>query len=221
MGGSDCERIGHGFFAQPSNVLSSIAYLVVGVLLLQRALTGRPRGALIAYATTVIGVGVGSIAYHGPTPSWGHFAHDLSIAAVLAFVVGNYVALARGARVRTGMALFAVLVGTSAIVLAVTPDASNALDAVLVVAAVGAELAASRSSSGRTTRPAWAWIVGVAVLTVGVALNAVGRTDAPLCDPDSPIQLHALWHLITAFVLWLYGTAVLEPRERGRRIIPA
>jgi len=63
--------------------------------------------------------------------------------------------------------------------------------------------------------------VGVAVLTVGVALNALGRTDAPLCDPDSPIQLHAVWHLITAFVLWLYGTAVLEPRERGRRIIPA
>ncbi len=220
MGGSDCERIGHGFLAQPSNALSSIAYLVAGVLLLQRALAGRPRAAAAAYAATVIGVGLGSVAYHGPMPSGGRFAHDLSIAAVLAFVVGNDVAFARGARVRAGIAIFGMLVGASAIVLVVSPDASNALDAVLVVAAVGAELAASRSR-GRASGPAWAWIVGIAALTVGVALNTLGRTDAPLCDPDSPIQLHAVWHLITAFVLWLYGTAVLEPRERGRRIIPA
>jgi hypothetical protein len=220
VGGSDCERIGHGFLAQPANALSSIAYLVAGALLLQRALAGRPRAALAAYSATVIGTGLGSAAYHGPMPSWGRFAHDLSIAAVLAFVAGNDVALARGARLRTGVAIFGVLVGVSAVVLAVAPDVSNALDALLVVVAVGAELAAVRSSPTRAAGLGRAWIVGIAALTVGVALNALGRTDAPLCDPDSPVQLHAAWHVITAFVLWLYGTAVLEPRERGRRIIP-
>jgi Ceramidase len=220
VGGSDCERIGQGFLAQPANALSSIAYLFVGVLLLQRALAGRPRAALAAYAATVIGVGLGSAAYHGPMPSWGRFAHDLTIAAVLAFVVGNDVALARGARMRTAIAISGVLLGVSAVVLAVAPDATNVLDAVLVVAAVGAELAAARSSPTRVPGVRRAWIVGIAALTIGVALNALGRTDAPLCDPESPVQLHAAWHVITAFVLWLYGTAVLEPRERGRRIIP-
>ena len=42
-----------------------------------------------------------------------------------------------------------------------------------------------------------------------VSLDALGRSDAPLCEPDSPVQLHALWHVLTAFVLWVYGTAAL------------
>jgi hypothetical protein len=42
-----------------------------------------------------------------------------------------------------------------------------------------------------------------------------------LCDPDSLVQLHGVWHVLTAAVLWVYGAGVLEPREQARRIIPA
>ena len=59
------------------------------------------------------------------------------------------------------------------------------------------------------------------VLAIGAALNALGRTDAPLCDPDSLVQLHGAWHVLTAALLWVYGAGVLEPREQARRIIPA
>jgi len=52
-------------------------------------------------------------------------------------------------------------------------------------------------------------------------LNALGRTDAPLCEPEAPVQLHAVWHVLTAFVLFLYGAAVLGPRERARPKIRA
>jgi Ceramidase len=223
VGGSDCEHIGEGLLAQPANTLSSLAYVVAGVLLLWRALALNPRArvTLIVYALTVMGVGVGSAAFHGPMPEWGRFAHDLSIAAVLAFIIGSGVASARGAPVSTGLSIFGGLVGACAIVLAVSPDASNALDAVLVVGAVGAELAAARSPAGRDVGYGRLWIVGAAALAVGAVLNALGRTDAPLCDPDSPVQLHALWHVVTAFVLWLYGSTVLGPREQARRIIPA
>ncbi len=43
MGGSDCEHIGQGLLAQPANTLSSLAYVLAGVLLLRRALAGRVR----------------------------------------------------------------------------------------------------------------------------------------------------------------------------------
>jgi hypothetical protein len=223
VGGSDCEHIGQGLLAQPANTLSSLAYLVAGALLLWRALGGRPyaRLAPAVYAATVIGVGVGSAAFHGPMPAWGRFAHDLSIAAILAVIIGYDVALARGAPVREGLAVFGVLLGACAVVLAVWADASNALDAVLVVAAVVSEVAAARSSTGRKRVSSWLWVVGAGVLTIGALLNALGRTTAPLCDPDSAVQLHAVWHVLTAFVLWLYGTAVLGPREEARPKIRA
>jgi hypothetical protein len=223
VGGSDCEHIGQGLLAQPANTLSSVAYVVAGLLLLWRALAARPsaRVTLIVYSLSVMGVGVGSAAFHGPMPGWGRFAHDLSIAAVLAFIIGYDIAFARRAPPSTGLAVFGGLVAACAIVLAVSPDASNTLDAVLVVGAAGAEVAVIRSPTGRDVGYGRLWIIGAAALAVGALLNALGRTDAPLCDPDSLVQLHAVWHVLTAFVLWLYGTSVLGPREEARRIIPA
>ncbi len=223
MGGSDCEHIGQGLLAQPANTLSSLAYVLAGVLLLRRSLAGRSGARMMpmVYAVAVIGVGIGSAAFHGPMPAWGRFAHDLSIAAVLAFVIGYDVALARGASANAGLAMFVGITGACAVVLAVAPDAGNALDAVLVAGAVVAEIGASRSAAGRATADGRLWIVIVGVVTIGALLNAVGRTDAPLCEPDSPVQLHAVWHVLTAFVLWLYGTAALGPREQARPKIRA
>lgn len=228
MGTSDCEHIGQGLLGQPVNTLSSLAYVVVGILLLWRALVARssPRLVLTVYAATVGAVGLGSVAFHGPMPSWGRFAHDVSIASVLAFVIGYDVALARADSVRAGLAGFGALLGVSAIVLAVSPDASNALDSVLVAAAVIAEVAVARSpkrlaATRSLVREPAVWILGAAALAVGAALSALGRTAAPLCEPDSLVQLHAVWHGLTAVVLWMYGAAVLEPREHARRIIPA
>ncbi|HMF04052.1 MAG TPA: hypothetical protein VKH17_04500, partial [Acidimicrobiia bacterium] len=106
-------------------------------------------------------------------------------------------------------------------VLAAWPDAANALDAVLVAGAVGAEVAAARSPTGRATGDVRVWIAIVGLLTIGAILNALGRTDAPWCDTDSPVQLHAVWHVTTAFVLWLYGVAVLGAREQARPKIRA
>jgi hypothetical protein len=223
VGGSDCERIGQGLLAQPANTLSSLAYVLAGVLLLWRSLAGRSGARMMpmVYAVTVIGVGIGSAAFHGPMPAGARFAHDLSIAAVLAFVIGYDVALARGASANAGLAMFVGITGACAVVLAVAPDAGNALDAVLVAGAVVAEIGASRSAAVRATADGRLWIVIVGVVTIGALLNAVGRTDAPLCEPDSPVQLHAVWHVLTAFVLWLYGTAALGPREQARPKIRA
>jgi hypothetical protein len=228
VGNSDCEHIGQGLLGQPVNTLSSLAYVAVGALLLRRALTAQEseRPVLAVYAVIVAAVGFGSVVFHGPMPSWGRFAHDLAIAAVLAFVIGYDVAFARRATRRAGLGGGAAVVGTSAVVLLLSPDASNALVSALVVAAVVAEIAAARSPMGRAVasdlvRAPWGWVIGVVALGIGAALSALGRTDAPLCEPDSLAQLHGVWHVLTAAVLLVYGTAVLEPRERARPIIPA
>src|SRR5439155_11538 len=102
--------------------------------------TGTPLGLGVGPDGTLYyaDVGIGSAAFHGPMPAWGRFTHDLSIATVLAFVIGYDVALVRGAPVSTGLALFGGLAGACALVLALLPDAGNALDAVLIAGAIGA-----------------------------------------------------------------------------------
>jgi hypothetical protein len=49
------------------------------------------------------------------------------------------------------------------------------------------------------------------------ALAAVGfvagRTGSPLCDPDSLVQLHAVWHLAGAAALAIWGTVLWPAAE--------
>lgn len=59
----------------------------------------------------------------------------------------------------------------------------------------------ARRLGGRSPLPGWSGRRGAALAgtTVAAALAyAGGRTSAPTCDPDSPLQLHGLWHVLAA-----------------------
>ena len=54
----------------------------------------------------------------------------------------------------------------------------------------------------------------------------LGRTDTPVCDPDSVLQLHGVWHLISAaiFGLWwwlAFDQPVRSPGEDRQLVEPA
>jgi len=85
MADSDCERLRSGWLAQPANAVSSLAYVAAGLWLLCRS-RGRP--ALIAGGLGMIAAGTGSLAYHGPQPSWGHVLHDGAV-VVLALIIAT------------------------------------------------------------------------------------------------------------------------------------
>lgn len=92
LGGTDCERIGAGWLAQPANAASSLAYVVAGVWLLRRALApGTDSWLLFGAGAALAAVGVGSVAFHGPQPVWAGTAHDAAIWSLPA-VVGAHIA---------------------------------------------------------------------------------------------------------------------------------
>lgn len=109
LGGADCERIRSGWLAQPANALSSLVFVGVGIWLLTCARsTMVRRGSLVAVGGAMVTVGIGSFAFHGPQPGWAHAAHDASIVALGAVIVGAVVwSLARGGLQRAGRLLFA------------------------------------------------------------------------------------------------------------------
>lgn len=94
---SDCERLRPGWLAQPANALSSLSFVAVGVWLLSRCRkTGGP--GTVPAAMALIGVGLGSFAYHGPQPGWGGPVHDVSVGALVVAVAAQTVScLARRA----------------------------------------------------------------------------------------------------------------------------
>jgi hypothetical protein len=60
---------------------------------------------------------------------------------------------------------------------------------------------AIRRQRGRAPLPGWSTRRGAALAGTAVAAGlayAGGRTGAPTCDPDSPLQLHGAWHVLAA-----------------------
>jgi hypothetical protein len=69
-----------------------------------------------------------------------------------------------------------------------------------IVLALGCAILLAATAGGRPTR---IWRTGpgrlsAALVVVALAAYAAGRTGSPLCDPDSWIQPHAVWHALAA-----------------------
>ncbi len=63
-------------------------------------------------------------------------------------------------------------------------------------------LAAHPSTSRRVYTP-WFW-AGLVSFFAAYAIWTTGTADHPWCHPDSPIQAHAIWHLLTALATWCF-----------------
>ncbi len=107
FGHTDCERIVGGMLAQPVLAVTSLAYVIVGVAVLLWAV--RVRGSLAGVAAvTLVAVGAGSFAFHGPQPSWAGLAHDLPIVVVGVVYAAGLVLSARRQRLSAWVAPAAV-----------------------------------------------------------------------------------------------------------------
>jgi hypothetical protein len=181
FGATDCERIGEAFLSQPVNSLTSLAFVVAGLEIARR----RPDRRIFGIAVAM--VGIGSFVAHGPRWDGSVWLHDVTIAWVLVLV------LAAGMpRVVAGGAIPGL-----GVLFAVTPVTNDAVLVVLAIGAIGREFLPSR----RTV----ATVVAVAILATGSVIGTLSRTGWPLCEPDSLLQGHALWHVLAATALAVWG----------------
>jgi hypothetical protein len=127
----------------------------------------------------------------------------------LAYVAAGAVVLWRGGPPVPALALAAAGVG-SFLYHGPMPAGAEALHdgTIVALAAVTAATAWRRRSLPRP--PALA----VAALAAAVTLNLLGRTGAPLCQPDSLVQGHAAWHVLTAAAVMTWLDAWPNPAGR-------
>jgi len=176
---ADCELIREGWLGQPVNTLTTLALVAAGTVLISRS---RLRWVGIA----LIATGLGSFLFHGPMPEASEWAHDVSLAWLIVVIGGLGESWERWARMPSLIAI--------GVVFAIAPTAADPIAVVLTVGAI--YLALSRDRSIRTLLP-------MALIGVTASIGRLGATGNVLCDPDSLLQMHGIWHVGAAIgVTW-------------------
>lgn len=136
----------------------------------------------------------------------------------LAFVAGSLVVLARGDG-STGVRIYAATMAAVGLgswwyhgpQAAGAEAVHDATIGVLLAEAAGIPLirrlrgdAPLVSAPGRL---AWTW-TAVGLLATAGGAYVLGRTESPLCRPESLLQAHGLWHLLAAGAFTAWGSAL-------------
>jgi hypothetical protein len=187
---ADCESIGVGLLGQPVNSVTTLAFVVAGLVIITR----RPERRWVGIA--LIATGIGSFLFHGPMPGASEWAHDVTLAWLLLVVAADRTRWARWSRI-PGLLTIGVLFG-------LLPDAADPVAVGLTILALFTVLRADRSA--RT-------LTAVSLLAVGGVVGRLGATNWAWCDPDSMLQLHGLWHVAAAAAVGWW--AVAAPLNRS------
>lgn len=194
-----------GFWGQPANSVTSLAFVVSGVAILAARRGGHGR---VPYALLVIGIGAGSLIQHGPNPDWQAYAHDLPLAGVLAFVAVDAAADLTGRKLSPAWWLVPTAIMVP--VVAAGPTASTAAQSALAAVAIGLSLYRARVRPRLRRR----LLTSLAILGVGGLIGTLGDRTS-LCRPESLLQGHAVWHILSALSLWRLAPAIGSRAERA------
>lgn len=207
----DCEaRVGR-FWEQGVNSWSSLAYVVAAAVLIAAVRRGRlPRGALVLAAVAAL-EGVGSMLYHGTPGRVSHALHDIALFGILGHIAGWHLGRFRAATERwsrLGAAAGLVIGGG---IWLIEPGVTNSVVTISLTVIVLADLAARRRGLAPVGNVAVVVLAAIAVLTW-----MLGRSESRLCDPDSPLQFHAIWHVLTAVLVLAWADRAYAVEGTGR-----
>lgn len=181
---ADCELIGSGLLGQPVNTLTTLALVAAGLVLVPR-----PRSRWVGIA--LIATGLGSFAFHGPMAPGGIWIHDVTLAWLILVIAAHSRSWERWSYLH-GLAVLGVA-------FAIRPEVSDWMTGALFVVAAGLLVAEDRSR---------ATLLPLALLVLAAIAGRLGSTDGPLCDPESMLQPHGLWHIGAAVAVawWAIGS---------------
>lgn len=206
MPAADCESLANGVLAQPINAVSSLAFVVAGFLLFVAATRDGYRGPLnVGFSVTMVAVGIGSVAFHGPGGVVADWVHDGSISALLVLIVAAEIGNALEWNQRRVVAAWAAVSAVLWSVEWIWSRAGDTLNAPLAAFAVVGVLATQRAGAPERDERTGGMLVGLAILALGGLIMLLSRTGGPLCAPNSVLQGHAVWHVLAASGIFVYA----------------
>jgi hypothetical protein len=229
QGASFCEAARAGWIVrQPANTLSTIGFVVAGLLIGWQAggrdETGHPmdRRLATAMACLVVLLGPGSAAMHATQSVAGGALDVLSMYLFAAFAAAYAIMRWRRGGPRTLAVVFVAgvafceLAGLWHAELPVVMAAGNVAFGLLLIGAAVVEVRVMRRPGVRSPRR----YAAVSLATILVAFAIWNLSNAWLCDPHSLVQGHAAWHLldaVSAYFLYRYyaGEKTLDSAPSG------
>jgi hypothetical protein len=207
---------------QPANTWSGLFAVIAGIAVL--AISDRDRAAgstanpmrsggfyAIAYGALLVFLGPGAMFFHGGLTHFGGWMDNFSMILYVSFIlVYEAFRLAEWSdRIGVFVAIFAVINVLLGIFTWFVQGSGTIIFAVLAVAAVVLQIVILWQRPRGITRHLIPWLLlGFISFAIAVFFWLMWFTGAPLCDPNSLFQGHAVWHLLamalTPFFIFLY-----------------
>lgn len=217
-----CERIGSGFWAEPVNALTNLAFVLAaiwGAVSARRLGVGHP----VAWALIVLAglIGVGSFLFHTYATNWAELADTApiwSFVAIFVLAAMRYVggmSPARVARV-SGLVIGAAVLTVALLAMTEGSDPTSAPDPLngsgqyapaLLALMVFAILTRLRG------HPSANWILAAtAVFLMSLAFRTL---DRDICA-TLPLGTHFMWHLLNGLMVGLLLQMFLRTADLSR-----
>lgn len=210
-----CERQGHGFWSEPVNALTNIAFLLAAAAAFAQWRRRREtdHAALALIVVTAL-VGVGSFIFH-TVATRGAMLFDVVPIAV--FIYGYFLLALRRFFGLGALASTAITLLFAAGSYLVENTFHGLHGSVGYLPALGAMICFAALLWPRTRRRQTA--DGLALAALVFAASLTFRTmDGDVCAAF-PLGTHFLWHILNACVLWLLlRTAMLPAEPEGSRL---
>ncbi|WP_212525414.1 ceramidase domain-containing protein [Actibacterium sp. MT2.3-13A] len=210
-----CERLGPGYWAEPVNALTNLAFLLAAFVLWRR-LRGQRLPLGRAMVAVLAAIGVGSWLFHTHATAWAGLADVLPIAGFILLYLYAANRLFWGLRLWPALALTALFLPYAAAAVPLfsrVPGLGSSAGYAPVPLLILIYAALLRRRAPATARGLAA---GAGILIVSLAFRTL---DGPLCALWPP-GTHFLWHVLNALMLgWMIETyrrhMLAAPRAQG------
>lgn len=212
-----CERTDAGFWAEPVNALTNLAFLVSAALLARdwvATFRGRPGDGWdrLLLVALVAAIGVGSGLFHTFARRWAELADVLPIAAFISLYLLVFLKRVAGLGWGATAVWFAAYHLANAGVKQALP--ADFLNASVYYLPSWSALVVMAAWLGWRQHPRWRLYTWAATLFL---VSLVFRTvDLALCVAW-PQGTHFLWHLFNAGLLWLLVRGVMDAPAQDSR----
>ena len=203
-GAGFCES-GNGWIRQPINTASNFGFTVAALAVAWRATQGSAMGrAVWGYVGLLALLGPASAAMHATESALGGHLDTLSMYLFAGFTAAYACTRWFGLSLASAAVLFVgFVVGCELIAWLIGPipvlqHAGNTAFAVLLILTLSLEAQIARRD-GHSTK--WG-VVALVVLLAAFAIWLPSRSGGSLCQPDSIVQGHGVWHLLGAVAAW-------------------
>lgn len=198
-----CERTAPGFWAEPVNAASNIAFLVAAWLVWRIALRNRVMDRNIAAMIAVIvAIGIGSFLFHTLATTFARRLDDVPVFVFQLFYIGLYARCVMRLTPAVVVTVLVTFVGAVFVTLQF-PDRLNAslvyAPALLVTLVLGLHYYLTRS------RERGLLLVAALIFAFAILLRAA---DMAVCKVFAPGS-HFLWHLLAALAIYLAMRALI------------